>query len=369
MCPPCAPLSAGCLPHDPLFQLLQVELPPLTRSSPTDVAAALVGAASRAATLMGASSVEFAAECSPAAMALPWGRRVGDTGRQQSSAVATPAAGGARLAAGKRQRAPAEVQHAEGQLQSALAAAAHAPHTVTPRQAPGGSRACKRLRILLSAPTGLTCSSAPGPRRGAAPDVRACGDSCALPQRQAGLRVVARDLSFTPAPPARQPIAAGKPVHVFAAAAQRCSAAALMMRRKQVKGRVREAVVMLCFLPDIQHPHPTLHCRQHQPCFLHLPPQRQPARVAGRDGRAPIAWRCAEALQPAEGEERRSSSPVRRAAPAARRSACNCQCRCKPLPSPVLDVQSPSTHASIGRVNAMVLASAASGPALASRYT
>jgi hypothetical protein len=232
------PTLADCLPHDPLFHMLPAGLPTSTHACPPNAAAALAAAAVRAAALTGASGVGVVAESSLAAVALPPGPHGGATCRKRSAAVATPAAVAAKLAPGERRHGRAALQEEEGAVLAPPATAAPAPHTATPRQAlggGGGGRTCKRQRLLLlSAPTGPTCSRAPAPRGRATPHGKAGGDSCGLPQRHAGLRVVARDLSFTPAPPTRQPIAAGKPLRLAAALQTRFSAAAPPCRCKQL---------------------------------------------------------------------------------------------------------------------------------------
>jgi hypothetical protein len=154
---------AGLLPHDPLFALL----PPAATAcrgdaaGPERAAAALAAAAARAAALTSAAGWGRMAERGLAASLLPAAlhtcrRKRGSSGLEGAAVpgTATPAqALAARMAAGKRQR----------------------------------------LLLLTAATAGAT------PAHGTAGSSRAAR---ALPQRHAGGRRVARDLSFTP--PAQQ---------------------------------------------------------------------------------------------------------------------------------------------------------------------
>ena len=201
-----ASAAAGCLPHDPLFDLLPAGCPagrPAQHAaSPAQVAAALAAAAAEVAALAGGSTGVGVTDESADTLADTWAGPAPQTCRKRSSADATPVPAVAQLAGGQRllARAQLDCEHL-----APPPSTAPAPHTATPRCAAGGGAAGKRQRLLLlSAAAGAVEGEAETPGNGVGSTSRGA------PQRHAGLRIVARDLSFTPAPAPRQPTQTGK---------------------------------------------------------------------------------------------------------------------------------------------------------------
>lgn len=192
--PPAALPPAECLPHDPLFDLLPP--PGLAAAArrclpkPHQVAAALAAAAEEAVALGRTIGAGMMDESTMAATLLPASMVPGTCCRNKRSADAPAPA--TQLAVPPQRR-----QQLEGGECGTVAAAAGVatPGTATPLQMPGLAMAGKRQRMLL-------LTAARGAAQGATPGSGVGSNSRVQPR---AARRVARDLSFTPAPPQRQP--------------------------------------------------------------------------------------------------------------------------------------------------------------------